>query len=69
MKHNRRMIWLSESVRYRLKNHPSFKFAAMGKQYLKNISDPVDVFWIEFDTERIEQVDHRLVATVSAVTS
>ncbi len=48
-------ICVSESVRHRLKNHPSFKFIPMGNRYLKNISDPVQVFWIEFGSERIEQ--------------
>lgn len=62
-------ICVSESVRTRLENDPSFKFVAMGKQYLKNISDPVEVFWIEFGAERIKQVDHSCVANFSAVTS
>ena len=57
-------ICVSESVRRRLKNHPSFKFIAMGNRYLKNISDPVEVFWIEFGAERIEQVDHTCVVNV-----
>ena len=60
-------ICVSESVRQRLKNHPSFSFVAMGKQYVKNISDPVEVFWIEFDAERIRQVNHACVASASAV--
>lgn len=58
-------ICVSESVRRRLKDHPSFKFIAMGKQYVKNISIPVEAFWIEFGAERIEQVDHSCVANVS----
>jgi adenylate cyclase len=62
-------ICVSESVRRRLKNHPSFKFVAMGKQYVKNISDPVEVFWIEFGAERVEQVDRTCVASASAVAS
>jgi len=49
-------ICISESVRQRLNSHPSFKFIAMGRQYVKNISDPVEAFWIEFGAERIEQV-------------
>ena len=62
-------VCVSESVRRRLKNHPSFKFVAMGKQYVKNISDPVEVFWIEFGVERIEKIDHSCVASASAVAS
>ena len=62
-------ICVSESVRHRLKDHPSFKFVAMGKQYLKNISEPVEAFWIEFDAKQIEHVDHTCVASASAVAS
>ena len=62
-------ICVSESVKHRLKNHPSFKFVAMGKQYVKNISDPVEVFWIEFGAERVEQVDHTCFDCASAVAS
>ena len=58
-------ICVSESVRRRLKDHPSFNFIAMGKQYVKNISDPVEAFWIEFGAERIEQVDHSCLANFS----
>ena len=57
-------ICVSESVRRRLTDNPSFKFIAMGKQYVKNISDPVEVFWIEFGAERIEQVDLTCLASV-----
>lgn len=62
-------ICVSESVRNRLKNHPSFKFVAMGKQYVKNISEPVEAFWIEFGAERIEHVDYPCVANLSEATS
>jgi class 3 adenylate cyclase len=62
-------ICVSESVRCRLKDDPSFKFIATGKQYVKNISDPLEVFWIEFDADRIEQVDNSCIAGASAVTS
>lgn len=64
-----RGICVSESVRNRLKNHPSFKFVAMGKQYVKNISEPVEAFWIEFGAERIEDVDYTCVANLPAVAS
>jgi len=61
-------ICVSESVRHRLEEDPSFEFVAMGKQYVKNISEPLEVFWIEFDSEAIEQVDHSCVASASVVT-
>jgi adenylate cyclase len=59
-------ICVSESVRRRLKDDPSFKFIAMGKQYIKNISDPVEVFWIEFGAERVEQIDYTCLASAPA---
>ena len=62
-------ICVSASVRHRLKNDTSFKFLAMGKQYVKNFSDPVEAFWIEFDTERVEHVDDTCLASASAVVS
>ena len=58
-------ICVSESVRHRLKNHPSFKFVATGNQYLKNISDPVQAFWIESRADRIEEIDHACEASSS----
>ena len=51
-------ICVSDSVRRRLENHPSFNFVAMGKQYVKNISEPVEAFWIKIDAEQIDHVDH-----------
>jgi adenylate cyclase len=62
-------ICVSESIKHELKNHPSFKFLAMGKQYVKNISEPVQAFWIEFDAEQTENIDHTSVVRISAVAS
>jgi adenylate cyclase len=62
-------ICVSESVRRRLKNHPSFKFVAMGKQYVKNIREPVEAFWIEIDAEQIDHVDHSCVTSALAAGS
>ena len=62
-------ICVSASVRRRLKDDSSFKFLAMGKQYVKNLSEPVEAFWIEFDAERVEQVDDTCVTHASAVVS
>lgn len=62
-------ICVSESARRRLKDHPSVKFVAMGKQYVKNISDPVEVFWIEFGADWIGQVDHTSFAGAPALAS
>lgn len=62
-------ICVSESVRRRLEGHPSFKFVAVGRQHVKNICEPVEVFWIEFDSEVIDQVDHGRVTSTSMVTT
>ena len=60
-------ICISETVKRRLKNHHSFKFIATGKQYLKNISEPVEAFWIVFDAELVEPVDQTCNAHASVV--
>jgi hypothetical protein len=41
----------------------------MGKQYVKNFSDPVEAFWIEFDAERVEHVNDTCLASASAAVS
>jgi adenylate cyclase len=46
-------ICVSETVRLKLVDHPSFKFVAMGKQYVKNINDPVQAFWILIDSQGV----------------
>ena len=60
-------ICVAESIRHRLEDHPSFKFIATGNQYVKNISEPVQAFWIEFDAEQIENSDHTSSVRVSAI--
>ena len=45
-------ICISESVREELDGHPSLKLVAAGKQYIKDIFEPVESFWIEIDTDR-----------------
>lgn len=62
-------ICVSESIMNDLKNHPSFKFVAMGKQYVKNISKPVQAFWIEFDAEQVENFALSSAISVSAAAS
>ncbi len=52
-------ICVSESVRSELKHNSVFNFVALGKQYVKNISKPVQAFWIEFDAQQV--VDAELV--------
>ena len=62
-------IFVAESIRHGLEDHPSFNFVATGKQYVKNISEPVQAFWIEFDVEQVENSNHTSAVRVSAVTS
>ena len=62
-------ICVSEAVRRKLADQPSFKFVAMGKQYVKNISEPVDSFWIEMDAQQVVDKDLNCAVKVSAVSS
>jgi adenylate cyclase len=62
-------ICVSESVRQKLENQASFKFVAMGKQYVKNISEPVHVFWIEFDSQQVDEPSLTSAVKVSAMAS
>ena len=62
-------ICVSESVRQKLENHASFKFVAKGKQYIKNISEPVDVFWIEIDSQQVVEPSLTSVVKISAAVS
>ena len=55
-------ICVSETVRQELDGHPSYKFVAMGKQYVKNLREPVHAFWIEIDSQQI--VDSALTGAV-----
>lgn len=62
-------ICVSESVRQKLGDDASFKFVAMGKQYVKNISEPVQAFWIEIDSQQVIAADPTGSVKVSAATS
>jgi len=62
-------ICVSESVRSQLEGNSAFNFAALSKQYVKNISEPVQVFWIEFDAQQIVDDDFISSFKVSAMAS
>jgi len=62
-------ICVSETVRSELENSSAFKFVALGKQYVKNISEPVQAFWIEVDAEEIVDVGLTRAVRVSVVPS
>jgi class 3 adenylate cyclase len=44
-------ICVSESVRSKLEASTEFQFVALGKQYVKNIREPVQAFWIEIEAQ------------------
>jgi len=46
-------ICLSKNVRSMSETGSSFRFVATGKQYVKNISNPVEAFWILIDSDKI----------------
>lgn len=62
-------ICVSESVMKDLEDHPSIKFVAMGKQYVKSISEPIHAFWIEFDSHQMREPEFTGAIKVSALTS
>jgi class 3 adenylate cyclase len=62
-------ICVSESVRSELEDNSPFKFVALGNQYVKDISEPVQVFWIEFDTEQVVDTDSTSSLKVSVMAS
>jgi len=50
-------ICVSEPVRSELEENSGFNFVALGNQYVKNISEPVQAFWIEFDAQQVVDAD------------
>ena len=61
-------ICVSETVRTELANKSAFKFVALGKQYVKNLRQPVEAFWIEFDPRQVDDTDKTGVVKISPVT-
>lgn len=59
-------ICVSESVRSELEDNPAFKFVALGKQYVKNINEPVQTFWIEIDKQEVVDAEFTRSLKVSA---
>ena len=62
-------ICVSESVRSELEDNSAFNFVGLGKQYLKNINEPVQVFWIEIDAQQVVDTDLTGTIKVSAMAS
>jgi class 3 adenylate cyclase len=62
-------ICVSESVRLALQDNPTYDFVALGRQYVKNISEPVQAFWIEVESDQAEGIDHTCAVKYSAAKS
>jgi adenylate cyclase len=62
-------ICVSEPVRSQLEANSEFSFVALGMQYVKNISEPIQAFWIEFDEQQVVDEDLTGAAKVSAMAS
>lgn len=62
-------ICVSDTVRSNLETGSEFKFVALGKQYVKNISEPVEAFWIEIDAQHIVDANLTNAVKVSKVVS
>ena len=62
-------ICVSELVRLELEDNSAFKFVGLGKQYVKNISEPVQAFWIELDTQQVVDDEFTGFLKVSAMAS
>jgi class 3 adenylate cyclase len=62
-------ICVSELVRDKLRDHSSFRFVAMGKQQVKNISEPVNAFRIDFERHQINDPGFSGVIKISAMAS
>ena len=62
-------ICISESARVELDDHPGIKIVGAGKQYVKNLCVPVEVFWIEIDTDQFISQDLTGAVKVTAAIS
>ncbi|MBT8433079.1 MAG: adenylate/guanylate cyclase domain-containing protein [Gammaproteobacteria bacterium] len=62
-------ICVSDSVRSELEDNSAFNFVALGKQYVKNINEPVQAFWIEIDAQQVVDADFTGTVKVSVMAS
>ena len=62
-------VCVSESVRSELEDNSAFNFVALGKQYVKNISEPVQAFWSEIDAQQVVDADFTSSLKVSVMAS
>ena len=62
-------ICVSNAVRLKLEADSDFRFLAIGKQYVKNISEPVEAFWIEINAQPVADIGFTGSVKVSAMAS
>lgn len=62
-------ICVSNAVRLKLESESDFRFVAIAKQYVKNISEPVQAFWIEIDAQQVVDANFTGAVKVSAMAS
>jgi adenylate cyclase len=62
-------ICVSKSARSELEDNSAYNFVALGKQYVKNISEPVQAFWIELDAQQVVDAEFTGSVKVSAMAS
>ena len=60
-------ICIPQSVRLELEDNSAFDFVALGKQYVKDINEPIQTFWIELDTQQVIEVEFTSSLKVSAM--
>lgn len=58
-------ICVSKPVKKALSGNSEFEFISLGKRYVKNISEPVEVFWIEVEISQTAECDAR--AAIDAI--
>lgn len=59
-------ICVSDAARDNLTGHPQIKFVSTGTRYVKNLSEPVQAFWIEIDEQQVVDIDLSIAVKVSA---
>jgi adenylate cyclase len=62
-------ICVSDALLSQLEDHSEIQFVAMGKQYVKNISKPIQAFWIEVDSQYIVDFSFTGALKIPAVAS
>ncbi len=62
-------ICVSESVRLALDNSTTVTFVDLGKRYVKNISEPVQAFWIEVDARELVHLELNDAVEIPSVIS